>query len=90
MLAVLIGDIGGILTTISIIPEIIVVYKSKRADQLSYLWLSIIWVGLALWVIYGLYISSVPLILFNILSLFLYSALIGLKATYNSGANSKR
>ncbi|MEM3180899.1 MAG: SemiSWEET family transporter [Candidatus Micrarchaeaceae archaeon] len=78
----LLGYIGGALTAVALIPEIVKIIEVKRADQLSYVWLSVLLSGLVLWAIYGIAIKNAPLIIMNIIECVLYIFLIGLKMRY--------
>lgn len=75
----IIGGLAGVLTTVAIIPQIIKALRSKQVDDISPVFLSILIIGLGLWVIYGLLIQDYPIIitngvsfLLNGLMLFLY------------------
>lgn len=75
----IIGGLAGILTTIAIIPQIIKALRTNQVDDISPVFLSILIIGLGLWVIYGLLIQDYPIIitngvsfLLNGLMLFLY------------------
>jgi len=76
------GYLAGTLTTIAIIPEILAVMKAKSASQISYLWLSVILIGLVAWMLYGAILRNIPLIYFNAASAALYVIMIALKAHY--------
>ncbi len=78
----LLGYAAGTLTTIAIIPEIIDVHKTKDVKDISLLWLVIVLVGLALWLVYGYFIASWPLIIANAVSLALYLLMMGLTLKY--------
>ncbi|MGC9037291.1 MAG: PQ-loop domain-containing transporter [Candidatus Micrarchaeia archaeon] len=82
LLADLLGYTGGLLLAVSAFPQIALVYKLKNASQLSYVWLSIMVFGLAIWSIYGLLINSMPLFILDGIQVFLYFALIVMKAAY--------
>jgi len=83
LLADVLGYVGGLLLTVSAFPQIALVYKLKDANQLSYVWLSILVMGLAIWSIYGLLINSMPLFILDSIQALLYLALILMKAAYS-------
>lgn len=61
----IIGFLGGIFTSINIIPQIIHTIKTKQVEDIS-LWMFIIYdLGLALWVTYGFLINSYPVIIMD-------------------------
>jgi len=75
----IIGGLAGILTTVAIIPQIIKALRTNQVDDISPVFLSILIIGLGLWVSYGLLIQDYPIIitngvsfLLNGLMLFLY------------------
>ncbi len=65
----IIGLIAGFLTTSGYIPQIYVVIKSKTASGLSGLFLSIMSVGISLWLVYGALIKSLSIMVANGFSL---------------------
>lgn len=67
----IIGGLAGILTTIAIIPQILKAVKTKQVDDISPRFLSILIIGLGLWVVYGILITDWPIILTNGVSLIL-------------------
>jgi len=73
------GLIAGTLTTISFVPQVWHTWKSRSAKDLSLGMLSIFTLGIALWLIYGLWMQAPPLILSNIITLVLASTLLGFK-----------
>ena len=56
----LIGFSGGILTSINIIPQIVQSVKTKKVEDVSLLMFIVYDLGLALWVTYGILITSWP------------------------------
>lgn len=60
-----IGGLAGILTTVAIIPQILKAVKTKQVDDISPIFLSILIIGLGLWVVYGLMIRDFPIIITN-------------------------
>ena len=74
-----IGLFAGLLTTVSMLPQVIKSYKSKKTNDLSLSYMVTLFFGLALWVIYGFMISNMPVILTNAASGALALALIYLK-----------
>lgn len=80
---VLIGFSAGILTTFALLPQLIKAVRTKSADDISEGWMAADGMGVALWTYYGYVIGSMPLILFNTLSLVFLAALYALKLRYN-------
>jgi MtN3 and saliva related transmembrane protein len=77
--ATYVGSIAGSLTTLSFLPQVIRVYKLKSAHDLSYGYLGMFATGVTAWFIYGLLISSIPVIFTNLVTLSLVLAIIFMK-----------
>ena len=67
----IIGLLAGICVTISVIPQIIKVWRTKKVKQISLLTFSVLTFGIALWIVYGILKNDFPIILTNSISLFL-------------------
>ena len=59
------GIIAGILTSVSMLPQLIKVLKEKNADDISPIMLLILICGLSLWVWYGILKDEPPIIYSN-------------------------
>ncbi|WP_027386628.1 SemiSWEET transporter [Chryseobacterium gregarium] len=59
------GIIAGVLTSVSMIPQLIKVIKNKNADDLSWVMIIVLISGLSLWVWYGFIQDELPIILSN-------------------------
>ena len=81
-LAVIIGLAAGFLTTVANIPQLYKSWKTKSTRDLSLTWLIILGLGIILWLVYGFTISSLPLILANIVTLIIVLGMIALKLKY--------
>jgi MtN3 and saliva related transmembrane protein len=77
-----IGFIAGLLTTGSFIPQVIKVYKTKSAGDISTGMLAMLLLGISLWISYGFVISSTPVVLWNMVSFNLVAALFAGKIKY--------
>lgn len=66
-----IGSIAGILTTAAFLPQVIKVIQTRSTGDLSIGMFFMLVTGVALWLVYGLYISSMPIILANAVTLVL-------------------
>ena len=76
------GLIAGGLTTISFLPQVIKTWKSKSAKDLSLGMFAIFSAGVSLWLIYGIYMSSIPLIAANALTLILCVTILYFKLKF--------
>ena len=64
-----VGLVAAAFTTISFLPQVIKVWKTKSTRDISRGMFMLSSSGLFLWFIYGLYIKDLPIILANSLSL---------------------
>lgn len=63
------GFFAGICVTVSVIPQIWKVWKTKKVKDISLLTFSILTFGVALWVVYGVLKNDLPIIVTNSISL---------------------
>ena len=61
----ILGIVAGVLTSVSMIPQLIKVLKEKDAENLSWIMLTVLITGLSLWVWYGFLKDELPIILSN-------------------------
>ncbi len=86
----IIGSIAGSLTTISFLPQLIKVYKTKSAHDISFAMFAIFTTGVALWIVYGLMLSAIPIIATNIVTLTLAGSILVLKIKYRDPAAQRQ
>ena len=65
------GYIAAILTTAAFLPQLIKTLKTKKAEDVSLVTLIMFICGLGSWIIYGYEISSLPILIANIVTLIL-------------------
>ena len=78
----IIGFVAAFLTTASMLPQLIKVVRTKDTKSLSLTMLTVLCIGISLWLIYGIMLSSLPLILANSISLCLVGPVAMLKVKY--------
>jgi MtN3 and saliva related transmembrane protein len=78
----IIGLIGGILTSIGGIPQIIKMITTKQTNDLSWTMIMLWFVGLVFTLSYGIVIHQIPIILSGILSLISTITMLILKIYY--------
>ncbi len=78
----LIGFLAGALTTASFIPQVLKAWKTRDTRSLSWVMYILFSVGVALWLWYGFMLASIPIILFNAITLVLSLSILLLKAFY--------
>lgn len=76
------GLLAGTLTTIAFIPQIAKAWRSKSTGDLSWGMVATFSTGVLLWLIYGIWIDSLPVILANAVTLLLQAGIIALKIKY--------
>lgn len=78
------GYACGFCTTVAFLPQTIKSITTKNVAGLSWLTYTIYCVGCALWILYGVYLDSFQMVLFNGITLLLNSIILYLIVT-NSG-----
>ena len=76
------GFLAGFTTTVSFLPQVIRVYKTKSGRDISLWTMALLSFGVFLWLIYGSLIMSLPIIIANAVTLVLVSAILVLKLYY--------
>tara|TARA_B100000941_G_C28486472_1_gene545268 strand:- start:1284 stop:1541 length:258 start_codon:yes stop_codon:yes gene_type:complete len=61
----IIGLLAAFLTTSAFIPQVFKIYKDKNADGISLTMYIILFVGVILWLIYGVLIGSISIVIAN-------------------------
>jgi MtN3 and saliva related transmembrane protein len=79
---ILLGFVATLLTTISVLPQVIKVIKLKETRDLSFLYWGVLASGLLLWFVYGVLKQDAPIIISNFISLVFSVIMIGLKLKY--------
>lgn len=77
-----VGIFAGILTGISLLPQLLKIIREKEAEDLSLGMLVILMAGLAGWIWYGILKEDYPIIITNGFSLLVNTAIIILSARY--------
>jgi MtN3 and saliva related transmembrane protein len=63
------GLIAGALTTVAFIPQVIKIWKTKHATDISLGMFAIFSIGVLLWLFYGIEIDAMPVIVANAITL---------------------
>src|SRR5690606_12435470 len=72
----IIGIAAGILTSVSMVPQLIKVLKEKEVENLSPLMVGILLTGVSMWVVYGVMLGDLPIIVSNAFSVFVNATLL--------------
>lgn len=78
-----IGIVAGVLTAVSMLPQLIKVIKEKHVEDLSVVMLLVLVAGLSMWVMYGFIRKDPPLIYTNMFSIAVNLALIFFRVKYS-------
>lgn len=78
----LVGYLAALLTTLSFLPQVYKIWRTKRADDISAPAFAAFSLGVVLWLIYGLALGSWPIIAANGVTLLLTAAILALTARY--------
>jgi len=78
----LLGFIAAIITTASFVPQVYKTWKSKSVESLSLTMYIAFFIGIVLWLIYGIHLNSLPMILANSITSLLALLLIIFKFRY--------
>jgi MtN3 and saliva related transmembrane protein len=76
------GYAAAVFTTASFIPQAVMTIRSRDTRGISRGMYIIFTVGVALWLAYGIYIDSLPMILANVVTLGLAATILALKLRY--------
>jgi MtN3 and saliva related transmembrane protein len=77
-----VGVIAGIFTSLSLLPQFIKILREKKAGDISLFFLIVLFVGLGMWIWYGVLRDDLPIILTNSFSLVVNGAIIVLGLKY--------
>ncbi len=75
----ILGFTAGFLTTLAFLPQVIKVIKTRKTEDISLGMYIIFTLGVALWLVYGILLSSLPIIVANLLTLSLASIILVMK-----------
>ena len=78
----ILGLIAAFITTASFVPQVYKTWKTKSVESLSLTMYSAFFIGIVLWLIYGIHLNSLPMILANSITSVLALLLIIFKLKY--------
>jgi MtN3 and saliva related transmembrane protein len=77
-----IGSLAAACTTLCWVPQAVKIIREKQTQGISLITQAAFTVGLALWLIYGLFLTNWPLILANAVTLMFSFVILILKVRY--------
>lgn len=81
--AELVGSIAGTLTTVAYVPQMVKVYRTRSAGDLSWPTFLCLVAGIVLWVVYGWMLDQWPIVIANVVTLGLALAIVVGKVLYS-------
>lgn len=81
-----IGFVAAFCTTSAFVPQLVRVVKLRSAREISLGTFMLFTVGVALWLVYGLYARSMPVIVSNVVTFCLSLSILIMKLKYDRDA----
>ncbi len=78
----IIGIIAGILTAISMLPQLLKTFKEKKVEDISLIMLITLMSGIGIWIFYGVLRKDMPIVYTNSFSFLLNTTLVFLRMKY--------
>lgn len=78
------GLVAGTLTTIAFVPQVLKIWVSKSAEDVSIFMFAVFSLGVLLWLAYGIALGAWPIIIANVVTLVLSILVILLKYRYRT------
>lgn len=78
----LIGSLAALITTLAWLPQILKILRERRTEDISLFTNAALATGIFLWLLYGLFIGSWPIIMANGVTFLFIATIIGLKLRY--------
>ena len=78
----LFGYLAAFLTTISFVPQVVQVWRTKHTKDISLGMYSIFTLGIFVWLIYGILLNAWPIIIANTITIFLAGSVLTMKLKY--------
>ena len=88
-LVLFLGYLAGFLTTISLVPQVIKIWKTKSADDFSLAMLLIWCTGISCWTAYGILINAKPIIFWNLSTLLLAGSILAMKIKFTDNRSQE-
>ena len=78
----ILGLVAATLTTVAFVPQVYKTWKNKSVKDISLSMYTVLLMGLLLWIVYGFYINSLPIIAANIITATLSVLIVIMKIKY--------
>ncbi|HZI02201.1 MAG TPA: SemiSWEET transporter [Flavisolibacter sp.] len=84
-----IGIVAGILTSVSMLPQLIKILKEKDAQNVSIVMIIVLISGLSVWIVYGVMREDWPLIVTNSFSVLVNTLILIFRIKYSGVKETK-
>jgi MtN3 and saliva related transmembrane protein len=85
-----IGIVAGILTSVSMLPQLIKILKEKDAQNVSIVMIIVLICGLSVWIVYGVMREDWPLIVTNSFSVLVNTLILIFRIKYSGVKETKQ
>lgn len=85
----ILGAAAGLLTTFSALPQLLTTYRTSDVRSFDLWFLAMLFMGLFLWVLYGVWIDSFSVAIFNAIGCLLWLPIIAMKI-HSKASRKKR
>ena len=75
----LIGSVAAFLTTVAFVPQVVKIWRSRSAKDISLPMYIVFTIGVAMWLVYGLLLGATPIIIANCVTLPLAISVVVMK-----------
>lgn len=79
------GFAAGLLTTIAFVPQVVKIWKSKSARDVSLAAFATFTVGIAVWIVYGIVKGAPSIVVWNVVTMAFSIAILVMKVKYHEG-----
>jgi MtN3 and saliva related transmembrane protein len=79
----ILGLIAGTISSITFLPQVIKIWQTKSAKDLSAPMLILLIIGVSMWLAYGIFLKDVPIIYTNSMVLLMSFIMVFFKWKYN-------
>jgi MtN3 and saliva related transmembrane protein len=81
-LSAVVGFIAAILTTVAFVPQVMKIWRTRSAKDVSLGMYTLFTIGVVLWLVYGILIDSWPIILANCVTVLLAGVVLLMKVKF--------
>jgi MtN3 and saliva related transmembrane protein len=79
MAVTVLGLVAAFLTTVSFVPQVLRTWATRSTKDISLAMFIAYTAGIALWLVYGIFLRDIPIIASNAVTLVLAATILGLK-----------